>query len=489
MKKEGFLVILLVIGIFLRVLTIDRPFWGDEVDFVYPAKTLVESGRSQTIYGSDYNFHPPIGIAIYSAFYALFRNDLAFKITPIIFGMLTIAMTYLLAQLLYNKKTAMFAVFFLVFSKYFITANRRVDVDGGILSFFLVAAFYFFAKYLDTRKYKNFIAASIFVGLAGTTKVTGFFPLFVFPLYMWIDKKAVFAKEFFISALIASSIFTLGIIIFSNYSDNYLLGIITHLIGYGSSGLLNFINDKAAAVFVILWEFSPFVLLSSGLLWLKKEDRLLSFALLLGGIISMLPSGGDKVRYISTLLPFFFILVSKLWVEYLSNEKMLFTFSITALSFVFLYAINPFHNMWYFEFIWKTLAVVALPWASLLFFRNKKRFLSIVIIIGLSYNLFFILHEIDYLSINSNAVKESIDFLKTLDGKLLLTKDLKINFDGASLLEYELTDEMIQAHDYVGICRVFHYPNEILLKLGATAKNVKDIKINNATWCKIYELK
>src|SRR3990172_2377542 len=99
-KDTKIIIMILILALALRIPHITDAFSGDEIDIVGPARNYVLFGDI-TAYDACgekiYNLsHPPVRIILYSSWALVFGySEIAMRMIPIIFGLLTIIFTYI----------------------------------------------------------------------------------------------------------------------------------------------------------------------------------------------------------------------------------------------------------------------------------------------------------------------------------------------------------------------------------------------------------
>lgn len=100
------------------------------------------------------------------------------RLVTILFGLLTIYITYKTGAL-FTKTTGFFASLFLAIFPAFIVHSQYMMVDIP-LTFFSATSIFFFLRYLMSKRFLEIVYASIMVGLATSTKYPGF--ILILPL-------------------------------------------------------------------------------------------------------------------------------------------------------------------------------------------------------------------------------------------------------------------------------------------------------------------
>jgi hypothetical protein len=109
------------------------------------------------------NLHPPLFYVLTHIFYPFTKPERDLRIIPLIFGILTIPMFYLLSRLFspYISLPCMASLAFMVYHIYFSQDGRMYS----ILLFFSMGSLYFFMKYLKTLKRKYLYLVPLFFAI------------------------------------------------------------------------------------------------------------------------------------------------------------------------------------------------------------------------------------------------------------------------------------------------------------------------------------
>lgn len=374
--------------------------------------------------------HPPWGYYPYLFSLELFGvHDYAIRLVPLFFGLLELALIYLIAKKWFGKRTADFSI--ILFSLlYFVVINTlSPEGDGSIASVFSLLLFYFFSAYYDAyaecgscaKKKLFLILSGVFLGallLIKVRMILFFIPLFIYSLY----RTRVFlqtVKDLFIVGLLSLlifAIFPLQIYLVSSDISVFitlLKQVILHNTGtfslfYKLTHPLLFLQ-----VFVVL-SFLTFFLFFKGIS--LKQDKLILLLLwscsLFIILLTILPEGlaAAYPRYIAFLLPPILLLCSRGFAVLPFEDKELFIiFSAAGLLALLFLAFNQYaSSYWFFETaamgILKVsksillLVFIASPLLLILFYnpftsmshRTKQGLISLFIIINIGFNLLLI---------------------------------------------------------------------------------------------------
>lgn len=117
--------LLIIAGTGVRVINLDRAsFWVDEVNTAFTAQSLNETGVDTLPSGYIYG-RGRIYTAIVAASFKLFGvNEVTARMPSVLFGVLSILLTYGLARIWFDPQTALFTAFFMAFSHFEVGWSR-----------------------------------------------------------------------------------------------------------------------------------------------------------------------------------------------------------------------------------------------------------------------------------------------------------------------------------------------------------------------------
>lgn len=222
MKKYILLILLFVISFLLLFHFPYEVFMDEFVGFADGMKLYSEGHFSR-----GYFCHGIINpyIAEVSAYAAGVEGS--FELSRIIngvIGILTILATYLLAQEIFDEKTAILSGIFLLSSPYFVISSHRLLSDNPATLFFTLSLAAF-AGYWEKQEYKYFLLFSFFYGISLAAKLTALPLLAPVVLLIFFQSKFKF-KEFAqkkLSFLMLAGITFLGIFPHVLIHFNYFL--------------------------------------------------------------------------------------------------------------------------------------------------------------------------------------------------------------------------------------------------------------------------
>ena len=201
------------------------------------------------------------------------------RIISVIFGTLMILIIFIVSKTFYNEKIAYMSSIIFSFSPPIVDMIKLSD-NESVMVLFLFIAICLYVRAFETKKYKSFILAGLFHGLAMGTKFTAFgiFPIII--IYMMITKKLLdlkilssFIISFIILSLFSNPVSAIQEVISpSHLKVNGVEGYIANLNQYPiifSLSLLSYLFisgykvknvDKMLIVYLLFFSFMPFLI-------------------------------------------------------------------------------------------------------------------------------------------------------------------------------------------------------------------------------------
>jgi 4-amino-4-deoxy-L-arabinose transferase-like glycosyltransferase len=147
-----------------RVADIPPGFHGDEGESGMQALQLLHGEVGSLISVGWYHL-PMLGFAWHAISMRVFGETVfGLRMSSVIVGTLTPIPFYFLARLLFNRSTALLAIFFLAVSHPFIALNR-LGINYTQTTLFEVTTFYFLFRSLRFKKWWDFAACGLFMGI------------------------------------------------------------------------------------------------------------------------------------------------------------------------------------------------------------------------------------------------------------------------------------------------------------------------------------
>ena len=213
MKKILYPVILgLIISLafFLRiykVTSIPPALNWDEVSIGYNAYSILKTGRDEWGVAFPLNFKSygeyKLPAQIYASIPAIAivgLNGFGVRITPVIYGILTVLLLYLLVQEAFRKKEiSLMSAFLLAVSPWHIQLTRA-SFESSFALFWIVMGIWLFLKGLKNPKWLTFSMIPFAISVYTYNSARAFVPLFLFSLVIIYWKYFWKVKKWFIAA-------------------------------------------------------------------------------------------------------------------------------------------------------------------------------------------------------------------------------------------------------------------------------------------------
>ena len=309
------LIIIISIAFFLRIWDIGwNGFNGDE---------SIYSGQAASLLGnvdflkdfSVFRAHPLLMQSIVSIVFAIFGiHDVVARIVPVIFGTLTVFMTYLVGKQFFDRNVGLMSCLILALLPFHIVFSRQVLLDVP-LSFFITLFLYLVFKYKITRSNISCYWTGVTCGLCFLSKEVGIITVPIFIVFTLITRIFKTNKLFvFISGFAFSTLPYFFLILLRKDAGNaflqysafqitrdqrilsaqYASTLVNEALGYTLSLLL------IVSIFLMWWEYRK----SKDKHTMKYKDQIILLVLTLGMLFlffQLLPSKGD--RFMITLIP------------------------------------------------------------------------------------------------------------------------------------------------------------------------------------------
>lgn len=312
-KDNLYLISIICVAFFLRFWDIGwNGFNGDE---------SIYSGQAASMLGvqeflddfSLFRAHPILLQSLVSIAFAIFGiYDTVARTVPVIFGSLTVFVTYLVAKQLFDKKIGLISCLILALLPFHIVFSRQVLVDVP-LSFFVILFLYFIVKYRMTEHSIYSYLTGVSCGLGFISKEVGIITLPIFLVYTFMTHTLKLSKFVVFLTGLFSGIFPYFILILTredamnalyNYGQFQLSKEVTTIFSLRYSSTL--INEAFGYVLPILWVVTFFLIWKDARQTKSRKyiEGIILLALTLGTLFlfyELLPSKGD--RFLITLLP------------------------------------------------------------------------------------------------------------------------------------------------------------------------------------------
>lgn len=312
--KQRYLPLIFIIAVAFFVRSWDlgwNGFNGDE---------SIYSGQAASLLGKEdflkdfaiFRAHPLLLQSLVSIAFALFGiHDIVARMVPVIFGTLTVLMTYLVAKELFNRNVGLISCSVIALLPFHIIFSRQVLLDVP-LSFFVTLFLYFITKYKMTGNNIFCYLTGVSCGLCFITKEVGLITFPIFIAYTSITHTLNLNKLFVFISGFAFGVLPYLLLIVTRqdalnalqiYATFHLNREATALSVRYSSALINEAFGYILSILIIVSVI--LVLLES-----RKErsskyiDQIIILVLILGTLFlfyQLLPSKGD--RFLITLVP------------------------------------------------------------------------------------------------------------------------------------------------------------------------------------------
>ncbi|MFH1420615.1 MAG: glycosyltransferase family 39 protein [Candidatus Aenigmatarchaeota archaeon] len=413
-KRLCVILLIVILTVALRLYSADRFLINDEITWITPAKNIVASGfPSNPIYcgvpGGYFYIHPPMGLILYSTTIASAGVEFV-RLVPIIFGLLSILLTYFLGKKLFDDRTALIAAGMMAISSYHIIASQIIDVDGAILAFFNLATILSFVLYKKNLQKRFLFFSGLFLILSLFTKMSGFLVIIPILVYSYaLDRNFRKTGKELIFFIVCGIIFLGALYGYASIAgqNGYFTEPVNYLMqfsGRGSSpSIQNVLLDKAFYVATASWQMTPF-LLALLLLALFKKNRDSNYWLLVSWILTiviifMMPYGGAFERYFTTVLPAVFIFIASFLSRINLNKKIIIPVMVISFLLAAIFGISDVLG-YYNPLLIAAVYVVAFA----MLIPRKREQLLLGAFAGLS--LFLVIGMATWPAVESNLVKD-----------------------------------------------------------------------------------
>jgi hypothetical protein len=330
LKRKEILVVIfcLLIGFALRFYTFDKKsLWVDEVHTFNDSRDDLK-GQIKFYKENPSYLHPPLFFVLTHQFYPFPKPERDLRIIPLIFGILSIPMIYLLARQ-FSTLIALPCTLSLTFMTYHISLSQ----DGrsySLLMFFGMAGLYFFIKHLKTSKRGYLLLVALFFSVLFYTSYSSI-PFIVLSQILWFYRPSEEAKRPTLSSFLTLNglilLFCLPWTLFLavNYKGQIILDPLHGDPGSFLSIISNVIHDWISLLPLTLASVILLILFPAFSKFRKNALILLAvFVLPIGGLYLFCKllnvTHFVTSRYFINFLPLFFITL------YLSLEAIEFKF-------------------------------------------------------------------------------------------------------------------------------------------------------------------
>lgn len=197
-KEHSGLLIVLSIALALRVVYLilysQLPEWSILTVDNYYHHNLALAIANGNLLGDTTYFRAPFYIYTLAMLYKLFGFSLwVGRIFGLLIGLATVVTTYKIADLIFNKRVALFASILVCFYPAIIYFESELLLDAYFM-LLLELAVYFFLKHFKQSDKKSILLSAIFLGLSIITRPTALIVLPVFALIVLFKKNEIGRK-------------------------------------------------------------------------------------------------------------------------------------------------------------------------------------------------------------------------------------------------------------------------------------------------------
>ncbi len=289
--------------------------------------------------------HPPLSMLLFLISNIFFDGAFAFRIVPIIFGVLSIFMIYILAEFVYNRRVAFMAGILASVSFYHVLASIQIDQHGATHFFFFLVAIYGYLRWEQGRNITWFILGGVGAGLASLNVYSALFLFVTLALYTLIQNREIIRSVIIMSLFSFISLLIYSIFPIFSFLYNRDIIIRTFLV----AGLFQPVINTRYIVFLLIW-LGP-LLIGLTLLSLRhatRKDIIFWLWIGAGGIPLIFTDQNTSIdRYFMLTIPAFIILSARFLAE-VDLKKV--QHIIGASSFVIFYAFLLFLNLYNVEY-------------------------------------------------------------------------------------------------------------------------------------------
>lgn len=296
---------------------------------------------------------PLIGI-IYSLGYKIFGYGTAnMRIINYLFGIANLLLVYFLAKKIFDKKTALYALFLMTVSYWHLFVSYMIERDGSFVSFLFLSSIYAYINYRDSLKKQWLVLAGALAAISLSIRSTAIFIAAVLIVMIIYDNKllAMFNKirlkrVLAEAAIIIGCIAAFAFVIFISYLLNkeFIGGAIAA--DAAPSGIISFnllFAGMRELTYLLLWG-SPLLIGLFIASFLRYDRRNFAFlAVILFAVLGYLPAARAAAidRYLSVIIAPLCIIGASFLASVNFNKKDLKIAGIAAVVFgVFFFILN-----------------------------------------------------------------------------------------------------------------------------------------------------
>lgn len=229
MKNKLLVFLILIFAFFLRfykILEVPPSLNWDEVSIGYNAYSILKTGRDEwgeflPLHFKSYGEYKLPGQVYFSipAIFIFGLSDFSVRITPVVYGTLTVLFLYFLTlELSKSEVIALVSSFFLAVSPWHIQLTRA-SFESSFALMWLVLGVLYLVKGLENRKLLFLSALFLSFSMYTYNSSRGFIPVFLITLILFYFKKVWRGKKGFLEPLVFFIILTLPIFHFLVFGE------------------------------------------------------------------------------------------------------------------------------------------------------------------------------------------------------------------------------------------------------------------------------
>jgi len=185
-KEKIYFFLILILGIFLRILNLGKhSFWCDELLAISLGQHSIKWMINYITYKDA---HPPLFYILVHFWLKFAKNEFSLRTLPLLFGILCIPSSYLLAKKVKNIKTSLLFSLFIALSPSLILWSQIVK-SYTFFTFLTIISFMSFISYINSKEKKWYLLLIISNILILYTHNFGFITIFIQILTLLILKK------------------------------------------------------------------------------------------------------------------------------------------------------------------------------------------------------------------------------------------------------------------------------------------------------------
>ncbi|MBC8500793.1 MAG: glycosyltransferase family 39 protein [Nanoarchaeota archaeon] len=349
LRKHYLLIIILVIGVFFRLYNLGTSnLHTDEAEVYLASQNILKSGVPKgfhrvPFYENAYLFESNTSMYEFAptnyyksdlvlkkgwlpyyltAFFSLFgKNEFLLRFPFALIGVISLFFFFQLTNILFNKRTALIALFFYAISPSLLFYERMVRYYSPMI-LFIILSIYFYVKAFKEDNWKNYLLGAFSLVLLFYTNVLIFLSLVIVLFIFWFTKRIKINRNLIYSDLIIIALI-LPWILFSGFLWNIakeprqitapVFQSITA--GINNNGSLYFFFYLGIILLLINIIFKKKIH-NKTFLWKNNSSNYLILIYLLALIIIpylLAPSSSFEEKLFLSLIPFSLIIIAKLF--------------------------------------------------------------------------------------------------------------------------------------------------------------------------------